>query len=299
MNAPHSRAEDYFRSPQEPATITEVANPALDFLIRACALFYQATQSVTKENPMRCPHCSHDIAELWQPMHTITDRYGKPIARPSEDLAEHIEEAVRFRLHWMFCHNEECQRLIIRVTRTRWQKEQGPSYESVDEYWFAVPRRPTPKPIHPLVLETEYSTIYRQASLILDDSPMASAALSRRVLADLLHDYGKYTQHGLSVRVNAFIADKKNPRHLRENLHHFREMANFSVHTQKDETAGTIIKVDHEEAEWMLDVLDRLFEFYIVEKAHSARMRAAFDEKIKKAGRDPIPPLPLDEKSKP
>jgi len=86
-----------------------------------------------------------------------------------------------------------------------------------------------------------------------------SAVLSRRVLADLLEKYAKQTQFSLTARIDKFTADTTHPRQLRENLHHFREIADFGAHTQKDDQAA-VIDVGREEAEWTLDLLDRLFD---------------------------------------
>jgi hypothetical protein len=86
-------------------------------------------------------------------------------------------------------------------------------------------------------------------------------------------------------------------RSLRENLHHFREVADFGAHTQKDDQQAANIDVGREEAEWTLDVLDRLFDYFIATPAQDRKMREAMDERIKSAGRKPIEPLPLDDPS--
>ena len=125
-----------------------------------------------------------------------------------------------------------------------------------------------------------------------------SAALSRRILADILLDKVKHNHFKLSSRIDAFIKDQSNPRPLRENLHYFREIADFGVHTQKDDVTGAIIDVTNEEAEWCLDVLDGLFDYYIVGPKHDEDVRRAFDEKLSQAGRKAIAPLPEDEDAK-
>ena len=150
-----------------------------------------------------------------------------------------------------------------------------------------------PRTIHPDIPE-KYAGDFKEAILVLNDSPKASAALSRRVLADLLEDYGHYKQFKVSARIDAFIDDTANPRHLRENLHYLREIADFAAHTQKDKTDGTIIDVEPGEAEWTLDVLERLFEYYIAEEKRSKEIRAKMDEKINHAGRKEIEPLAED-----
>jgi hypothetical protein len=66
-----------------------------------------------------------------------------------------------------------------------------------------------------------------------------------------------------------------------------------STHTQTDDQAE-IINVTREEAEWTLDVVDRLFDYFIVAPAKDKALHETWDEKLKATGRKPIPPLPED-----
>lgn len=44
------------------------------------------------------------------------------------------------------------------------------------------------------------------------------------------------------------------------------------------------------EAEWTLDLVERLFEYFIVTPQRDKKMRVQMDERIKQAGRKPINP---------
>jgi len=46
-----------------------------------------------------------------------------------------------------------------------------------------------------------------------------------------------------------------------------------------------IVDVEDGEAEWNLDVLDLLFDFYFVQPAISAKRKAALNQKLKDAGK--------------
>jgi len=134
---------------------------------------------------------------------------------------------------------------------------------------------------------------YREASLILELSPRASAILSRRVLADLLEQYASLTNYRLSVRIDNFIADTRHPTTVRDPMHVLRSMADLGAHTKRDSTdQDLIIDVTVEEAEWTLNVLDRLFDYFIVSPAQDAAMKDAINEKRRAAGQEPIPDLP-------
>jgi hypothetical protein len=155
--------------------------------------------------------------------------------------------------------------------------------------WFARPRGVT-RLLDPLVPDP-FRTDYVEAASILDLSPRMSAVLSRRILGDLLEKYAGQTQFSLASRIDKFIADPAQPGYIKENLHHFREIADFGAHTQKDEQQE-IIDVNRDEAEWTLDILDSLFDHFIVAPERNRAIREAMDKKIKAAGRKQIEPVP-------
>ncbi len=163
----------------------------------------------------------------------------------------------------------------------------GPSQK-----WLAVPRQAAGRQVHPLVLSSDkdLAGLYGEASLVLDVSPRASAVLSRRALADLLKKYAGRNEYGLADRIDQFNRDSSHPSGLRENLHYLREIGDFAAHTQQDDQAN-IVDVDGEEAEWTLDIVDRLFDYFVVTPARDAAMRAKMDEKLGATGRRPITPV--------
>jgi hypothetical protein len=51
---------------------------------------------------------------------------------------------------------------------------------------------------------------------------------------------------------------------------------------------GAIVDVEVGEAEWNLDVLESLFDFYFVEPTKAAQRKAALNKKLKEAGKPTI-----------
>jgi hypothetical protein len=244
---------------------------------------------------MKCPYCVVEVNESWDFMYNTTrDFRGDPNSYLEDKVGSKNIQGfdtpikAHFSFLWMRCPNKSCDRLIVKGLVTRQTAHGGIPQETKIAEWIIWPRW-TIRYINPLVSD-QYAEDYRQAAAILEASPKASAALSRRVLADLLKDYGGYDNSNLSVRITDFINDKSNPSTLRENLHHLREMGNFGAHTQKDELTGVVIDVEPEEAEWCLEVLDGLFDYYIVGPKRDAERRASFNEKLARANRKPINP---------
>lgn len=100
-------------------------------------------------------------------------------------------------------------------------------------------------------------------------SEQSSAALARRILQRVLVDCGGADAKKRLDRQIDDVAPSL-PSYISENLHFLRGVGNFAAHAQQD-SAGTIIKVDREEAEATLDVIDSLFEHYYVAQPKPAR----------------------------
>lgn len=128
---------------------------------------------------------------------------------------------------------------------------------------------------------------YNEACLVFDDSPQASAALSRRCLQHLLVERRVSKSENLSTAIDDALSVHP-PTHIAENLDAVRNIGNFAAHPQKCKNSGEILPVEPHEAEWNLDVLEMLFDFYYVQPARSAARRDALNKKLEEAGKKPI-----------
>lgn len=235
---------------------------------------------------MECPVCQKVSVPTWE--HFTTKLPDESLA--SSLLADLPHNALnKVALDWMRCAHEECQQLIVRIHEQSF-KIAGRVPVASEDTWIARPRfSETQRLLDPLIGEP-FRTDYQEAAAILDASPRMSAVLSRGILADLLEEYAKLTDFKLSDRVDKFKADHRHPSSLRENIDHFREIGNFGAHTTKNDQ-DQIIPVSRDGAEWMLDFLDRLFDYLIVGPERDRAMRATWDKNLADAGRKPIPPL--------
>jgi hypothetical protein len=200
---------------------------------------------------------------------------------------------LQYSFYTMNCANKDCKEVLVQVEE---QRLRGPNNAS-RKSWLFLPRDAHGRVVNPIVRD-EAPTLaedYQEASLILTASPRMSAVLSRSILADLLEKYAGRHEFNLGDRLRAFAADLTYPSSIRDNVRYLKEIGDFGAHTQKDKSdQRAIINVTPEEAEWTIDLVERLFEYFIVSPKKDAEMQAAFREKMEAAGRKAIPPLPTE-----
>ena len=134
----------------------------------------------------------------------------------------------------------------------------------------------------------KYAEDYIEACLVLPDSPKASAALSRRCLQHLLRFEANVKHGDLYGEIQQVIDSKQLPSHIAESIDAIRHIGNFAAHPQKSTATGEIIKVETGEAEWNLNVLDALFDFYFVQRAILSKKKDELNKKLLDAGKKPM-----------
>lgn len=151
---------------------------------------------------------------------------------------------------------------------------------------YAYPRnalRPIPKEVG-----SPYREDFEEACAVLPISPKASAALSRRCLQMVLRDCGGFTQKDLAPQIEAAIASGKLPSHLSEAIDAVRNIGNFAAHPMKSQVTGAIVEVEPGEAEWLIETVDGMFDFYLVQPALLKAKRDALNKKLAEAGKPPL-----------
>jgi len=206
---------------------------------------------------MKCPHCLVAFHDEWELLGSEDDRDGR----------------------WIVWHTKcpTCKRIVMKLVQKR---EHKGSVESLIR-----PKAPARAPLPPEVSD-EYAADYREACLVLADSPKASAALSRRCLQNLLREHFEVKHGNLFDEIEEVLP--KLPPQLAEAVDAIRNVGNFGAHPMKSTHSGEILDVEPGEAEWSLDVLEGLFDFCFVQPAVLKKKRAALDEKLKEAGKPPM-----------
>lgn len=149
------------------------------------------------------------------------------------------------------------------------------------------PKGTSRSPLPPEV-EEKYKRDYTEACLVLESSPKASAALSRRCLQHLLRDTVKVKKDNLSNEIDEAIKISKYPTSISDLLDALRLIGNFSAHPEKDKSTGEIIEVEIGEAELCLEILEALFDYHFVLPARNKKRKDDLNQKLEAAGKNPI-----------
>ena len=142
------------------------------------------------------------------------------------------------------------------------------------------------RPSVPVEVPAEFAEDYAEACLVIGDSPKASAALSRRCLQHILREKaGVKNANDLAKAIDEVVNDPSIPSDISESLDIVRHIGNFSAHPNKSLNTGEIVPVGEGEAEWCLDVIEILFEFYFVRPADIERRKRAVNQKLRETGK--------------
>lgn len=212
---------------------------------------------------MKCPYCAVEIHESFT-YHLLLS-FQSVLGEPHGVSAGA-----------MLC--PACKKPIVRLTRSRIGGE-----TDLGVVWPRRAVRPEPPPEVPANIAKDF----KEAGLVLADSPAASAALSRRCLQALLRDQG-YAQQNLVNAIEAVLRDGKLPGWLADSVDAVRNIGNFAAHPVKNTHSGEIVEVEEHESEWNLSVLEALFEFYYVQPARDAARKAALNAKLLAVGKPPL-----------
>lgn len=222
----------------------------------------------------QCPHCLTGVRFI---NHKNREANSKYIYQTDGNEAILTEVAV--------C--PECDRpiLSVKIGEISGFNSHGQPLElSVKQEFVAWPRqghRPIPKEVRDE--SPDIAEDYSEAVMTLSISPKASAALSRRCLQSILREKANAQQHNLANQIDATIPNL--PSYISENIDHIRNIGNFAAHPIKSTNSGEIVDVETGEAEWNLDVIDQLFDFYYVQPALAKEKRDRLNKKLGDVGK--------------
>lgn len=134
----------------------------------------------------------------------------------------------------------------------------------------------------------KYHQDYVEAAAIVSLSPKASAAISRRLLQSILRDDYKVKPSNLASEIQATLRDHHLPSYVAEALDAIRHIGNLAAHPTKNERTGEIVQVEQGEAEWLLEVLDSIFDVTFMQPKLMEERIGRLNQKLEELGRSPI-----------
>lgn len=137
----------------------------------------------------------------------------------------------------------------------------------------------------PAEVPKQFRGDYLEGCVVLPDSPKAAAALGRRSLQTLLREVANVKPGNLADEIQQVLDTGKLPSDLNDSIDAVRNIGNFAAHPLKSQRSREIFDVEPGEAEWTLDVLEDLFDYYFVGPAKRQKKIAALNEKLAAAGK--------------
>jgi hypothetical protein len=131
----------------------------------------------------------------------------------------------------------------------------------------------------------KYKKDFLEACAVLPVSSKASAALSRRILQDILRGELGIQKPNLAQEIDEFIQKTDVPSYLTEAVDAVRNIGNFAAHPLKDTNTGLIIEVETGEAEWLLEVNEALFDFVFVQPKRLQERKNNLNAKLTSIGK--------------
>lgn len=223
---------------------------------------------------MKCPYCIVEIQENFE-NHWLGDNPA--------------DEKNSFGINYMYCPYKKCKKLIIKLSEGETQYTANYiGYSDDFDLGIIYPLSTNRSPAPPEVDE-KFAKDYREAAAVLDISANASAALSRRCLQNVLREKADLEKHSnnLNTEIQAVLDSGKLPSYLSQSLDAIRNIGNFAAHPNKSKATGEIVDVEPGEAEWSLELLEQLFDFYFVQPAKAQEQLSKLNSKLAEIGKPP------------
>lgn len=212
----------------------------------------------------RCPYCGH---------HAVIDRYK------FSAFSHHISMGNIHGPRMLFgnvtvCPNRECREFTLSISISEITKNDEDETEFIEKHkWDLIPE--SKAKVFPSYIPAPLISDYREACLIADKSPKASATLSRRCLQGMIRDFWQVKKGRLVDEIEA-IKEKVDP-DTWDAIDSLRKVGNIGAHMEKD--ISLIIDVDPGEADLLIELIETLFEEWYIRR-HTRKERMAHIKRV-------------------
>jgi len=231
--------------------------------------------------PFKCPHCSVLIHPVFTGL--VTDNSHSPNIINYYESYESSDLPKRHNWFLFYTQCLSCRMPIVKVRDVFVVEKSDNRYDDEQDTqdFIIYPNNKLNISLPPEVPK-KYRNYFKEACSVLNDSPAASAALSRRILQLLLVEKAGVKDNGnLKSMIDEVVNSGLLPSYLAEDIDKVKDIGNYAVHPNKSTNPNEIIDVEPGEAEWSLDILEGLFDFYFVQPIKAQKRRDEWDKKIK------------------
>lgn len=223
---------------------------------------------------MICPKCNLGIrfevstsSPVYNEEHPSIKQYGFDVANGFCPECNQFVVLLRHGRYWSHDFNDDGSRELTEILSQQ-----------------VIFPRTSLKKVEPEVPDS-YRREFQEAYSVLQVSPRASAAMSRRLLQTILREKFGIQKRSLADEIDEFLSIPGIPSYLSQEIDAIRNVGNFASHPIKNTQTGEIVEVEPGEAEWLIDVLDALFDFAFIQPARMAKRRDQLNEKLIAAGK--------------
>jgi hypothetical protein len=211
----------------------------------------------------RCPFCNHQAV--------IHDGEGGTLSSFRHEFGHNNKygyQAIRGRV--IVCPNDNCKEYTVEISLHN--HVQTPPHNWTDQMpakrvWSLIPE--SEAKVFPSYIPEAILADYREACLICNQSPKASATLSRRCLQGIIRDFWKIDETNLAAAVNAVRGRMDSD--TWEAIDSVRQIGNIGAHMEED--INLLIDVAPEEARLLIGLIETLLsDWYVAKHDRQQRM---------------------------
>jgi hypothetical protein len=219
---------------------------------------------------MKCPYCGIAIRL-------------EPESRTTHQLK--TDRSLGIQITAGFC--PECSEFVLLLDRGtyRWIDDDGELSEVKEQRVLFPPSAPR---LADKRVPRKYLDAFNEANSIVSLSPKASAALSRRLLQQILREEYKIQRRDLAEEIEELKCVPRIPEDVRSAVDAIRNVGNFAAHPLKLTNSGEIAEVEAGEAEWCLEVIAALLEVTFVRPAIEKERKDRLNAKLADLRKPPM-----------
>jgi len=208
-----------------------------------------------------CPFCEHATTLRGEDTYVVEGWFKN----------HNAHGVLYLRCSFIVCANPDCKEFTFAVELRDTVRGMQGGLSSVGVYksWPLIPE--SKARVFPQYIPTPILQDYREACLIRDLSPKASATLARRALQGMIRDYWGVSKSRLKDEIDG-IKDRLDSLTW-EAIGAVRSVGNIGAHMEKD--INLIIDVEPNEANLLIELIETLLQdWYITRHEREQRLKA-------------------------